>query len=232
MRNCLVISLLLVAAMCVGCRTQTWNDTQFEPGSGRNADMPWQVHSGLVEMRLAYQASSGGVNNETSEEWGGYTLDIDQMNAGISFFAGYMINDYWELGGFVEYAKEVWATDVRRSPGTDPDMFGDWDVHGVTFGPRLIYNFSQTGTDVVPYIAASAGFGGLTIEPDESDDSLDATRMYGQIGLGLRFFVCDGWALSLEGFYRNTSTSVDGEIEDVTTHSDEGGLLFGCSFFF
>jgi hypothetical protein len=230
MRKCLVISLLFVVAICVGCQTQSWKDTEFSPGSGRDTDAPWQVHSGLFEFGAAFKAGAAKANNETSEEFDGYTLDFEQQNMGANFFLGYMINEYWELGAFLEYASEVWDPDVRHAPEVDEDMFEDGDYTGWCYGPRIVYNFSQTGTDVVPYLAASAGWGEMTY--DDDDGELDATRMFGQIGFGLRFFPWDGVALNFEGYYRSMEDDVEGEVADFTIRSDEGGILVGLSLFF
>ncbi len=228
MHKCLFISLLLVVAMCVGCQTQSWKDTSFAAGSGRDADSPWQVHSGLFEFGANFKAGVAKSDNETSEEFGGYTLDFSQQNLGANFFLGYMLTECWEIGAFVEYASETWDPELRRSPDIE-DTLDDADLTGWCYGPRIVYNFSQVGTEVVPYIAASAGWGDMTYEDDMD---VDSTRSFGQIGLGLRLFPWDGWALNIEGYFRSTDDEVDGDIEDVTIRSKEGGILVGLSLFF
>ena len=126
-------------------------------------------------------------------------------------------------------AAQQGCTDQCRVAGVYPEQGGQ--LH-VTHDAGIRGKFSQTGTDVVPYIALSGGYGALTVERDDTDQDYDATRVFGQIGFGIRFFGWDGIAFSLEGFYRNSTTSIEGDIDDIGTNSDDWGALLGFSVFF
>jgi Outer membrane protein beta-barrel domain len=222
MRKCLVISLLFVAAMCVGCQTQSWMNTD------KGADAPWQVREGLFELGGSAKIGAAKANNKTSEEFDGLTLDFTGQMSGANFWLGYMLTDTWQVGGFVEYASEVWDPEIRHEPDVE-DTLDDIDVTGLCFGPRIVYNFSQVDTHVVPYLALSGGFGDMTYD---GESELDGTRSFGQIGLGVRVFAWDRVSLNLEGYYRSVEDKIEGDIADVTIRSSEGGILAGLSIFF
>ena len=212
MRHCLVITLLLAATMVVGCQTQTWKGTDYAPSAGRG-DNIFQVHGGLFEVQGSVAA--GWVGVETPLE------NLDGLRFGGQLFAGYMVNDYWEFGAFAEYGKETWNS----------DDFDDIDVTGWAVGPRIVYNFSNVGTDIVPFCELSGGWGDVDLESDDIDDS--ATQTFGQVGVGVRIFAWDGIAWSLEGYYRYTGYDLD-DTDDKVRKNDPGefGALLSLSVFF
>ncbi len=225
MRKSLAVCLLLVAVMLVGCQTQSWRGTEFEPGTGRDADTPWCVHSGLFELSLGVSGGFLSAENQTlgSDE---EELDFETSAFRGNAFLGYMINDFWELGVFVETASESW----------DPDDFDSVDVTGFGYGARLVYNFSTVTTDIVPYVAFSGGLGNMTYEDLGEIGDFDADRCFGQVGVGVRFFGWEQVGLNLEAYYRYVSDAIDDTVDGVTIDDtvvgNEGGLLFSISVFF
>jgi len=209
--------------MLVGCQTQSWRGTEYEPGAGRDADTPWCVHSGLFELSVGVQGGFLAAENETL---GSSSEEIDFETAAFrgNAFLGYMINDTWEIGAFIETANETW----------DPDDFDEVDVTGFGYGARLVYNFSNVTTDIVPYFALSGGFGNMTWDFD--GDEYDADRCFGQAGVGVRFFGWEQICFNLEAYYRYVSDSIDDTVDGFavkdTVVGNEGGLLFGVSVFF
>ena len=218
MRKCLTISLLLVAAMIVGCQTQSWRDTDRAPGAGRDADTPWQVHGGLIELTGSLSAGFGAVDDQ---DFGDYNADIEAVSWRGSLFGGYMINDYFELGAFFEYTWGTWDIDQTGA--------GEIDVTGWAIGPKLIYNFSNVGTDVVPYVSVAGGWGSVDAEYDDEED--DGDQAFAQLGFGIRFFAWDGIAWNLEGYYRYQEWELD-ELEETVRESWEFGLILSASVWF
>ena len=218
MRKCFTISLILAAAMLVGCQTQSWRDTDFAPGAGRGADTPWQVQGGQIELNLGVGYGFAALDNEE------YLIeqDFETYRGNFNVGLGYMINDYWQIGGFFQYAWETW----------EPDEVGDdLELDGWTVGPELTYNFSNVGTEVVPFCSLAAGFGQLTAEVDGSDDEDDVDRMFGQAAVGLRFFPWEGIAWNIEGYFRYVEDEFDES--DVTIRTPwEFGAMFSISVFF
>jgi hypothetical protein len=235
MRTYLTFSLVIVAALFMGCQTQSRKDwSDVEPGAGRDANIPWQVHSGLFEVNIAVEGYGAGQswydkvmrprNERTAETFPQNGMKTDKLGFGGELFFGYMLTDAFEIGLNVSYVAE------EHKPKQD---FPDFDVRGWEIAPELIWNFSETGTDVVPYLTVSGGYGGMTYEaPGFTNQNVD--RQFVQGGAGIRFFGWDGISINGEIFVRYFDDDVKWG-NGFETSNNRGIVVGGAvsvSFFF
>jgi len=209
-----ILSLALLSLATIGCQTQTWRGTSYEAGTRESASV-WQVRSGLVEVSAGVRAGAGTIED------GDLSGFDDYLSTATAFhgFLGYMMNDYWELGLFVEFLEESWEGD---------NLSFDADVEGLLWGAKLIHNFSNVSTDVVPFVACSVGFG--SVEWDADGDTEDAERFMAGASVGVRIFGWDRFGINFELYYRYMSDDFD-DIDLREDINEIGGIL-SLSYFF
>ncbi len=212
-----ILSLALLSLATIGCQTQTWGGTSWEDGTASD-DSVWQIRTGLVEANIGVRAGAATVKDA---KYSSPVDDFDASTFAVSGFLGYMINDFWEAGVWLESVNESWSSDRFSSE--------DFDVTGIVYGCRIVHNFSNVSTDVVPFIACSTGFGTVEYDPDFGTKE-DADRFVVQPSVGVRIFGWNRLGFNIEVYYRSTSDK--GEKSRVREQTSEFGGLFSVSYFF
>ena len=146
------------------------------------------------------------------------------MNCTLSSYRlGIMLDDVsgsgWLRGNY-EFLLEGFGGTIYQGPG-----------HGLGGAAlQLRYNFVQPGTRWVPYYQIGAGGVDSDMYKDHARSTVGSALNFNLLSaVGLRYFVNDQWALSVEGGYRHISNA---GLSSRNAGLNSVGAQLGLSYFF
>ncbi len=173
--------------------------------------MKTNLLAAFIASFLAVQSFAASLNQGTRELVVQGLFDVEttedsQLDLTIKY--GHFVLNYIELGAAFDFS--------------DNDIVSSYGI-----GAFAEYNFDQ-GTEVVPFVGASIGWGRSTIDTDVVDEENDAVVLGAEAGS--KYFLAENIALAASGEFNWASADLYGEENDVSDTNIQ--LNLGMRFYF